>query len=375
MNRFVPRLKTNLVCFLVLLLSFVSVASTHQRRSFGSVDVGGQKVLVTYGHSTDVGEDDPRLGQRLSSAALDQEARRILQIIRGVGEFSRGLKMPRKIHLNLAMVTLNPAADSFGGDIFAGRTFGTIEGNGRLFTQHPNEMIPVIAHEFGHMIFHENVLAELEVTKFIAPIYKEVTDIISILDRLEERQIRLAQMQGPRVQQELEKIQREVDQWGEELERLGKRLEPAVDILSATTPYNEFYSDVIAVLYTGKPNSVAAAIHMVTPASGDRSERRISRSEIRSRQFIRKGAGSPLIASDHALFYEVREMIWDEYLQRPQVMREHRAAVVEGVTRAVRSEVRWMLSQRANLEKNPQASVRLLNRRLAEKIRQELSRI
>lgn len=363
-----------LALFILFLLASAQLLAA-QVKSFGAIDVGGKKVVITFGRDESEGQD-ARRGPRLSEKGVESEARRFAQVIRSVGEIARGLRMPEKVHLKVASIAENPAADSFNGVIYVGRTFGAVDGRGRMYTQNPAEMLPVIAHEFGHMIFHENIVMDLEVGRRLTPLIKELMEIEAIVTKISAQVEALLKQNDPRARAQAEKLQAEIAQWMEVAEELGKKIGPLADILDATDAYNEFYADVIAVLFSGKPNSVAKAIHIAMPADGGRGELRRRRSEIRNRQFSRRGVDRPLIvASQHAVFHQVREMIWDEYLQRPGVMQNKKTEVLQGVTRAVKAEIRWMISQPEPPSPEFEAVVRILNKRLADRIRAELSRL
>ncbi len=368
--------KYALALFILFVLASARLLASVQAnpvKSLGAVDVGGRKVVVTFDRDESE-KQDPRRAAPLSEQGVEDEARRFARVVLSVGEIARGLQMPERVHFSVAAVAENPSAESFSGVIKVGRTLGAVDEKGRLYTQHPNEMLPVIAHEFGHMVFHENILMELDLVRRAQPAMRELVEIEKVLNKLYARIEELAKSSHPRAIAEAEKVEREIARWTKEAERAVQRIEPVLGVLDATTPYNEFYADVIAVLYSGKPNSVAQAIHIATPARGGSAERRFRRSEIRNRQFSRRGTDRPLIvASPHAVFYQAREMIWDEFLKRPNVMNGKKNAVLHGVTRAVRAEVRWLLSQPAVSTKNPDALLRMLNKRLGDRIRVELS--
>ncbi|MCM2282579.1 MAG: hypothetical protein NDI61_12115 [Bdellovibrionaceae bacterium] len=346
--------------------------------SFGAVKVGGQSVLITYG--PDERENaDTRFNQKLAPAGLEKEARRFREVIVGVGEIARGSKMPERVHLNVAAITEDPSANSFEGILNVGRTYGRVDRLGRLYTQNPTTMIPIIAHEFGHMVFHANILADLPETKVIEDAFRDEDKMIKQMDQLEERRKNLERWDNPRAEAELNRIYSEIERLSIELERLEQKVRVAASALNVADPYHEFYADVIAILYTGQPNSVADAIHMAqTKAGRSHGERKRSSSEIRNRQFERRGSGHPRVESGHAVFFEARQTLWNEYLQRPLVLRDRKQDVLRAVTRAVHSEVRWLMSISSSrrsaetAETWPMEKVRVLNRRLISQLRSEL---
>ncbi len=351
--------------------SFLLVSATllaSRLPSFGPVTVGDGKVVISYGPYLDARADgERRLMQPLAPASLEAEAKRFTQVIREVGDIARGMRMPPHVHLSINAVHDSPSSDSYRRELALGQRFGVVGPREKLYTQHPDEMLPVVAHEFGHMLFFENVISRIGMVNALK------NDLESFAELARARRELKAQALGskdPRAFTETPQWRQKWRQW--EFDELAGKLRPVFSLGKATSPYNEYFADVVAVLYSEEPNSIADAVHFARPA-GTASQRDASRMSVRNRAFDRKGAGRDIVRIPHGVFFEARAAIWDEFLSRPAVMKGKKNEVLQGLTRATLSELSWYL-RLPRMPREPQslAEIKLMNERLILAIRKEL---
>ncbi|MCM2282580.1 MAG: hypothetical protein NDI61_12120 [Bdellovibrionaceae bacterium] len=361
-----------LTIFVLFLLTSASLLAMAPR-SFGPVQVGSGKVLVDYGANDVEDGEDPRLAQHLPAQVLDKEAKRFLDVIRGVGDIAQGMKMPDQLLLKIGAIESNPSANSFFNVINLGTRFGIVDGNKRLYTQHPDEMVPVTAHEFGHIIFFENVLMEISFFKTAAAQFRDLRFTYRTVSDLREQELSLGG--HPRGARERARVQQERLEWEAEMADLMGKLQIPRVISHVIKPYNEFFADVVAVLYTEKPDAISDSVHFTMPAR-PRQRNKAYIMSVHNRAFEREGVAPRALQIPHGVFARTRWAIWEEFLSRPTVMRNHKAEVLQGVARAIRSELNWFLSLPGMPRDQLSAEdARQMNLRLIQSLRKELGKL
>lgn len=306
-------------------------------------------------------------GERGSQASLSPkqlEEGRIwfANIVRGISAFSDGLRFPKTVKLNYVALETRPRADMLSHEIYLGLRFARRDQSGRVYAQHPNAMVPVAAHEFGHILFGLNVLDRFPEMVEVREGFVEFQKFAEKLTELTKRRETMSHASTNEINRQIVILERrlaEIDKMiGSLLERIGER----------TSHYNEFFADVVAVLYTEQPNSIADAIHFSMDVAPEPRHR--MRIGIENRLFEKRGVAPRERNGAHDILHESRFMIWEDYLSRPLIMNTRKNAVLKAVVRAVTREVKWSLGQ-ANLD--PLRQHQLLNQRMIRALSEELN--
>ncbi len=308
-----------------------------------------------------------------------KDVEKILTVFRGVNEIAKNLRVPEQIGLEMSEIEFSPRADAMNNVIYMGVRFGAKDDKDRIYTQHPGAMIPVAAHEYGHIVFAQNVLSEVQIYKDALGLLAQMAKLAAAFESIQAHALVLAEKYESASPEEKQRILAKLEELKEQASRineLGLELNNALGPLfawvnAATTPYNEFFADILAILYTEKPESVFKAVQTVMPNGVPGINRKI-RDDAESRSF--KGAGLVHVhgRSPHSVFKPTREFIWKKYLQRPMIMRNHKSAVAEAVARVMTAELLWLQD---HFEVNPMKDQVFVNKRLMKQLDAELSKI
>ncbi|MCM2283036.1 MAG: hypothetical protein NDI61_14435, partial [Bdellovibrionaceae bacterium] len=277
----------------------------------------------------------------LSASELAEGHRRFVKVVQGIRDFSERVRFPKKIDLQLADLEVNPRANFLTNQIFLGLKYARTDERGRVYTQHPNAMVAVSAHEFGHLIFGENILDVYPRMPQIRAIFIEIQKVEeqwrALATRLEDLSRRAPSQQTER---EANALQAQLAALQQRYTSLGEQVGPDLNLVrDRTSGYNEFFADVVAVLYTEQPNSVADSIHFAMDLS--RKKQKTIQVSVENRFFEKRGVRPRQILGHHGLLQEARNWIWEEYLSRPTVLRHHKNRVLLAVIRALRAETKW----------------------------------
>lgn len=350
--------------FAVLFSLLLAFGSARQAQAVTQViKIADQEIQVGY-------EANTAAGSQLSAAALRNEAQRFIEVIRGVGEIGRGLKLPPKVQLRLSPVSFAPAANAAMGTLQLGARYGARDKDGRVYTQNPVEMIPIAAHEFAHLVFHWNIIRENPRFKPFFPMINRRTNLALEIFALDREKARLdrSNIEGHR------RLSNRIQLLEKQVEELESEYSVYARLAARATPYDEFYADVFAVLYTEEPNAVSAALHFSRVGGGHATDvqRKLN---VRNRQFDRAAAVNlDRVPESHGLLVLARQTLWEDYLRRPSVMRNHKNTIALGITRAVSHELAWWLDQPAPVQMTA-THARILNQRLILRLHHELRSI
>ncbi len=308
-----------------------------------------------------------------------KDVEKLVTVFRGVNEIVKPLRIPESVRLEMSEIEFNPRADAMNNVIYMGVRFGAKDKNGKVYTQHPGVMIPVAAHEYGHLVFTQNVLSEVQLYQVSLGMLGQLAKVAEALQNIQAQMLLLAEkyeQSSPEVQQRIVVQLEELKQQAIRLVELGLQLKNQLDPLftwvrDATSPYNEFFADIIAVLYTENSESVFKAVQITMPPEDPDLDRR-RRNDVDARSF--KGAGLVHVhgKTPHSVFKPAREFIWKKYLQRPTFLRNHKTAVATTLVRVMTSELVWL---QEHPEVNPTRDQVLVNKRLIKLMDAELSRI
>jgi len=369
------------------LLIFLSALIGHASGAWRqTVLIANQKVNVEFG-PREYGPDERASGlpipPPIDAATMQKVSQEYIGVFQKIGEFSGGLKMPSILSLKLSSVEFDPSANFLLNQIQIGIRFGSVErlsANSkkqghvpRVFTQHPNKSIAVAAHEFGHLIFAENVLPEIaNMVRQGIPVLmndpryqksqqlqKSAMDIKNAIERLQAGGADKSEESQAAIRRAIEKLAElgfQIQQLEQQLESDYRGLMQGLQVYDLTTPLNELYADVVAVLLTERPDVVAESIHMAAPNRGTRNQRDRRHSEIENRRFSKGRVGLDYVLSDHAVFHETRQHIWDRYLSRPSVGKREKAKVLEILTKVLRQNMADFIPALAQLKKTQSES-------------------
>jgi hypothetical protein len=347
--------KISIKRFSLLALILIPLAAISAPKAIQVFKISNQQMAIEINEVTSGTSDQP---------LTPKQAQSIIGVMVDVARMSNGMTLPPNVRLNISQISFSPSANALVDELNLGVVFAQLDEKNRVHKQNPSVMRAITAHEFGHLIFTHNIVATKSIRTDMARYAREAGEIESLLKKMRdeaEKLQALATSQGgisPELQAQMDKLEAEFNEWLEELQKAQNKNKDVLALYERTSPYNEFFADVVSLLYTENPNAIAESIHFTVPKVANH---KLVKSDILSREFE---AGKPdhhSPRSPHALFAQVRHQLWDSYLKRPSVMSK-KALVLNAVARAVDQEVAWILTKK-RIPTDPRV-VRVLNERL-----------
>lgn len=351
---------------IVLGLALFSVTAIAELKAVRDLSIGRQKVRVEINEVKSDTSDKP-----LTKVQTEP----FIKVISDVSEMVQPLKIPTIVRLNLAQLTFEPSASALINTLELGVRIAKRDEKNRVHTQNPSVMRAITAHEYGHLIFAQNILATQNIRSELERYGREAGEMEGKLKQIRDEIDKLDALAATKgmtvdLQAKIEKLDQQFQAGLARLQNTQEKHNDLMERYERTTSYNEFFADVVSLLYTENPNAIAEAIHFTVPRTSRRNDSD-RRGEILSREFE---AGKPhrhTTKSPHAVFAQVRAALWENYLKQPTVMKK-KSVVLGCTTQAVESEVRWILEKRRIPD--DRRVVRLLNERLWKQLDQCLSR-
>jgi hypothetical protein len=350
----------SLVIFVLLSIPAFSQTTSGivETKAIDDLNIGNQKVRVQVNDVKSATTD-----QSLTAA----QAAPFLKVIGEVGGMVLPMQLPRAVKLNLSQLTFDPSSNVFTDELNLGVRFAKLDDKNRVHTQNPSVMRAIAAHEFGHLIFAHNILATQSVLTDIVRYGNQAGDMEAALQKMRDEGDKLQALvtaQGgvgsPDLQAKIAQLEQQYQQGLDQLLKVQQQHNQVIALYERTSPYNEFFADVISLLYTENPNAIAEAIHFSMPNTTHRNDRN-NKADILSRDFE---VGKPINhdpQTPHAVMAQVRSALWENYLKQPSVMAQ-KSKVVGCLTSSTNSEVGWILSKK-DVPNDPRV-VRVLNERL-----------
>ncbi len=350
---------------LLLGLVLIALVANSAPKAVQVYKIANQKMTVEIHEVTSGTSDQP---------LTPKQAQSVVGVIVDVAHLLHGMVLPTQLKLNLSQISFSPSANALADELNLGVSFAQLDEKNRVHKQNPSVMRAITAHEFGHLIFAHNIVATKSIRAGMARYAREASEVESLLKQMRdeaEKLSALATAQGgasPELQAQMDKLEKEFNEWLEELMNVQNKHKDVLALYERTSSYNEFFADVVSLLYTENPNAIAEAIHFTMPKHTP-GNHKLAKSDILSREFE---AGKPdhhTPRSPHALFAQVRQLLWDGYLKRPAVMAK-KSVVLHAVSAAVDQEVAWILTK--NRIPTDSRVVRVLNERLWKAIEANL---
>lgn len=241
---------------------------------------------------------------------------------------------------------------------------------------------PILAHEYGHIVFFQNFgirepiwrtsfetfrrqLPELEkLDQELRKVNEEIANITPLL-----KSSVVAPKKSRQLRAQLVKLTAEANRLNQEINKRGA----VVQILSAiTTSYNEFFADVMAVLHTGKPNSIEDGVTFTRTLQGNKKFSEYMKDTNEERSFenrIKKENDY----EEHGYFSLVRDAVWESYLASPSNRTTNRAKVTEAIFEAVAKECSRLIRGKKAINFKDDATWKDLNANLEKVIDQEMA--
>ena len=248
----------------------------------------------------------------------------------------------------------------------------------------PTVSSPILAHEYGHIIFFENFGIREPIWREAFKTFREKMPELTVKDQqyqklIGEIALRQEQLKTMTDKAQIAQIQQEMLQLVLQAVKLNKEIElegAAVQTLSAiTTSYNEFFADVMAVLYTGKPTSIEDAVTFTRTLQFDGKLAKEMKQSNDERNF--KDRAEPRDAKDdfedHGYFSTVRAGVWESYLASPTIRTAKRGQVTEAIFDAIAKECSTLIRSGAPVNLKTKEKWIELNERLMKAIDNEMA--
>lgn len=269
--------------------------------------------------------------------------------------------------------------------VIYGTTIVTQKRETRVYSKHPKYILPILRHEVGHLILNENLIKNIpeiaEYVKFYRPAQRDLFQADQA-----QREIDFLKMPGmeslaaeiPRLEIELEKIDRVA------LEKISRKYRPIDNLVrSQLAPYQEFFADLVAIVFSKDPNAVAKSLFLLRPLSHvtslDKDGAGAQRKAIREdqlandlRAFRRNVRKNRVSSDDHGALWKVRQHVWDEYLRSTEGIERNGIKLIVSATNAIIKEAFWLME---NPSFAPMEAQDKVTERLIEAIDFEMSRI
>ncbi len=303
------------------------------------------------------------------------------------------LVAPRNVQIQVFTEHSSPAADPTDMSIRAGvRFFQPMPKHGipkyikrkdvavKKYHKDPSYSVPILAHEYGHLIFMENYTRREPIWRETFENYKQIRPkLVEMQNASDAIQKELAaiygEMKSPEITPErrmelLEKIKSLSAQNTKLSDEASELIKPMRMVRYFNTAYNEFFADVVAVLYTGKGGIIDGGVSFTRALQGDNKYSKESKHSDQERNFENnlKHDGD---YEGHGYFSLTRNDVWTSYLASPSYRANKSGEIMTAIFNAVAKENSRVMREPVKME--DEATWKILNQKLAEAIDQELS--
>ncbi len=199
-------------------------------------------------------------------------------------------------------------------------------------SKHPKFSRPILAHEYGHAIFAENIYHEI-------PEWKELEETAYMMRYIEAR---LEQLRGfvknpklspPPQVKDLSDAQAQLAHLEQVFKEASNdaQVQGAVWLNHLARSYNEVFADSVAVIYAKDPSAIAKALNF--------TKRKLDPGDFRD--FMNKMDGAKWTHDEeHVLFSPVRYALGKNYIFNPQ-FHDHEEIVLRKIFNAITDEMRY----------------------------------
>lgn len=243
---------------------------------------------------------------------------------------------------------------------------------------------PILAHEYGHIVFSENYGLREPVWREAFKVFRaklpeltqknqQYNDTLVEIDRVQKLlestkdPAQIAQLKG-----EVLKLTMITLRINQEIQKEGALISALSTI---ARPYNEFFADVMAVLYTGKASSIEDAVTFTHALQGKGKVPELSKESNNARDFkdgVRNGTHKDNF-EDHGYFSTVRVNVWESYLASPTYRTAKRGQVTEAIFEAIAKECSALIHGGAPVSFHGKEKWLEMNERLMKAIDTEMA--
>ncbi|QLY24644.1 hypothetical protein [Bdellovibrio sp. KM01] len=285
-----------------------------------------------------------------------------------------GLVTPQNAEILVYKKHSSPAANPFQKTVVAGVHYKRTHNN-KEYLKTPNFSIPILAHEYGHLIFMENYgRVEPRWTEAIES-YQEVKVLRAKRASLQNENNELSdkansfKIKNEPVPAEITDRMAAVAREIQELQQKDQELMTKFyEVWDNNTAYNEFFADVVAVMYTGKSDSVSKAVAFATDLQNTRNKKFMKQSA--EQRDFENHRDHDVDMEGHNFFSISRDDIWDSYLASPTYRKEKATVMMEAVFAAVAKENSYKID---HPEIKFEDNWKMYNKRLSDAIDAEMS--
>ncbi|HEY8270501.1 MAG TPA: hypothetical protein VIG33_06395 [Pseudobdellovibrionaceae bacterium] len=227
--------------------------------------------------------------------------------------------------------------------------YSVVTRKGNRYTLTTTQSIPILAHEWGHVLFYESARVHFEFLEKIDMLDVKLDEIKSKLQIAYKEAMDLEKSANLYPDKDayrklMEESQTEYFKLVEESELIKGQLNQINEVFIPyklrSGPYDEFWGDVISMLYTENPAAIYNTLDMRADDAYISAERR---KEIVRRNPVAHINHLSKPESIHTKLREAMEFLWDQYLKKPSVMKR-KADIAPAVLKALFSELQWAMS-------------------------------
>ncbi len=321
---------------------------------------------------------------KMEDKVTDQQVEALRAVVSDVNDHLGELSVPQNAEIKVFAAHEDPASDpvtmivNFG--VRLKKTpdldpYGMPLEKARYFYKSPTATLPILAHEYGHLVFAENY-------KIAQPEYREIIDHYNDAVVFQKQYNQMNKKVGdiedilisgkfrpedePQIKAEYKTAMDELFAAARKVDAFNTKLR---NVHETVVAYNEFFADVIAVLQSGKPDAVSSSL-AITGVLQSKGIAKFVKPSNEQRNFDNhriRGAST----SDHNFFSIARDDIWDSYFASPSYRKEKRGVMISAVFAAI-------VKEHGEVIKNPDSKPsdknwKELNDRMMNAIDQEMA--
>jgi len=332
---------------------------------------------------------------KMDDKVTDKQVAVFKKVIDDLNASLGGLAVPKGAEIQVFIEHSAPVADPLEMSVKAGvRYVNTIPSVGiarfkskpknedlKNYYKTPSFSVPILAHEYGHLIFNENYGPRepiwrdtIEGFKKLLPVLAEKNQELDAIE-LEVNKV-FGQMSGEMTPEKriglivkINELQNEAGKISDEIFELQAPFKGVFDRIS---PYNEFFADVVAVLYTGNSGIIDRSVSFTRKMQGNNIYTKGALQSDKERDF-KNQVKHDEDYEEHGYFSLVRNGVWDSYLASPSNRTKKRGEIMEAIFSAVAGETSRVIRNPTPVFMKAEATWKELNRSLLEAIDREMA--
>jgi len=329
---------------------------------------------------------------KMDDKVTDQQVAVFKKVIDDLNDSLGNLVVPKGAEIRVFSEHSSPVAYPQDMSVMAGVHFvkaipslGTVkydkkprEGEKRKYHKNPVFSVPIMTHEYGHLIFMENYSLREPIwhdaldgsKKAVAEKTKELEAIQLEIDKANDQMHRGGTSE--QINEIFAKIGDLTNKLGEVLNKINELKAPFRAVHNAISPYNEFFADVVAVIYNGNSSSIDRSVSFTRKLQGSNKYTKSSLRSNEKRNFKNRVKHDEDYEA-HGYFSLAREGVWDSYLASPSNRTNKRGEIIEAIFSAVAGEASRILRSPTPVEMKTETAWKEFNRSLLEAIDREMA--